>query len=514
MEPASSASPQILDGKYELLRKLGEGGMGAVYEGRHRGTGRRVAVKVIGGDALHSKSGEIISRFQREAMASGSLESQYIAQVLDTGIDAATNSPYLVMELLTGDDLEKTIERLGGPLPPDLALRAMAHACLGLNKAHEAGVIHRDIKPANLFLARREGGEIVVKLLDFGIAKATGNALTDSGNHAKTRTGMMLGSPVYMSPEQAMGRKSIDHRTDIWSLGVVLYEALCGVTPHGHAETIGELVIRICGEAPQNLQERAPWVPPEVAAIAHKALALDPAARFQTAAEMLAAVRARLPGGHALDESMLAPLSGATRAITAPRVSLTSDVKHPSPSFPEFSGSSPDLALLAQAKLTAASLALQTRTTAGFGQSGVSATTQVPRSRAFPLALTAVVALGIGAGAVFAFRGSHASSPAPVSTQASAAIAPPVTASAAPPVATPLPAAAPSAAATAGAAEAELPATPQKGGTTSRPSAHSPHAGAPPPAVSHPSAAPPAAAPPPPPPAATPSAKYNPLDHL
>jgi serine/threonine protein kinase len=501
-----SASPQILDGKYELLRKLGEGGMGAVYEGRHRGTGRRVAVKVIGGEAV-KKSAEIVGRFQREAMASGSLESQHIAQVLDTGVDAASGSPYLVMELLTGDDLEKTIERLG-VLAPDLALRVVAQACLGLSKAHEAQVIHRDIKPANLFLARREGGELVAKILDFGIAKAMGSQLSESGSHAMTRTGMMLGSPVYMSPEQAMGRKSIDHRTDIWSLGVVLYEALCGRTPHGHSETVGELVIRICGEAPQLLQERAPWVPPEVAAIAHKALALDPAARFQTAAEMYAAIRARLPAGHALDDSMLVPLSSQSRAVSAPRFALTSDIRHQSPSFPQMS-SNPDLALLEQARVTASSL-LKKSTTAGFGQSGVSTMAAQPaRSRAVvPIALVGVAAL-IAGGAFFAMRGSHAPSPAPMSMSAPAAVAPPPIASAPPP-----PAPVPSATAVA-TAELELPATPpsQRAAPRSASAAKSvPHApaapvipaqpAAPPAASSHAAAATP------------PAAAYNPLDHL
>src|SRR6185369_3132814 len=122
------------------------------------------------------------------AMASGAIESQYIAQVLDTGVDPATGSPYTVMEMLVGEDLEQAIRRLG-PLPPDLALRIAAQACLGLKKAHEAGVVHRDIKPANLFLARREEGDIVVKLLDFGIAKVRPDSLASSEGSGLTKTG-------------------------------------------------------------------------------------------------------------------------------------------------------------------------------------------------------------------------------------------------------------------------------------------------------------------------------------
>jgi serine/threonine-protein kinase len=169
MQPA--AATPVIDGKYQIIRQLGEGGMGAVYEARHMGTGRRVAVKVIVGEAL-AKSADIVARFRREAMASGSIESQHIAQVLDTGVDAQSGSPYMVMEMLVGEDVQQAIRRVG-PFAPELALRVVAQACLGLHKAHEAGVVHRDIKPANLYIARRDGGDLVVKLLDFGIAKVT-----------------------------------------------------------------------------------------------------------------------------------------------------------------------------------------------------------------------------------------------------------------------------------------------------------------------------------------------------
>src|SRR5271170_6253588 len=273
--------------------------MGAVYEARHLGTARRVAVKVISSESL-SKSAEAVSRFQREAMASGAIESQYIATVLDTGVDPATGSPYMVMELLVGEDIEQTLRRIG-PFQPELALRVIGQACLGLQKAHEANVVHRDIKPANIFLTRRDGGEVVAKLLDFGIAKMKTESFTSSEGKSLTRTGTMLGSPLYMSPEQALGRKNSDHRTDIWSLGVVLYETLTGKAPHTEAETIGELIVNICHKPAPHVQDFAPWVPPEVAAIVHRALALDPASRFQTAADMFAAIRARLPQGRAVD---------------------------------------------------------------------------------------------------------------------------------------------------------------------------------------------------------------------
>src|SRR6185436_3877941 len=191
-----------IDGRYRIDRLLGSGGMGAVYEAENLGTGRRVAVKMLlRGEIAHDPM--MLGRFQREARAAGAIDTQHITQVFDTGIDPAGDVPYLVMEYLDGEDIQRLLRRLG-PIHPDLALRVVAQACLGLQKAHDANIIHRDIKPANLFLARRDAGERVVKILDFGIAKRTDQAdnLEDAG---LTGTGTVLGSPLYMSPEQAQG---------------------------------------------------------------------------------------------------------------------------------------------------------------------------------------------------------------------------------------------------------------------------------------------------------------------
>jgi serine/threonine-protein kinase len=309
----------VIDEKYQLVRKLGEGGMGAVYEARHQGTGRRVAVKLLASAALEKKP-EVVQRFRREAMASGAVESQYIAQVFDSGVDPKTGSPFTVMELLVGEDLAQAIKRVG-PLVPDTALRVVAQACMGLRKAHEA----------NLFLARREEGEILVKLLDFGIAKVKvevdPQATTE--NASLTRTGALLGSPLYMSPEQARGRKEIDHRTDIWSLGVVLYEALTGVTPYGHLESFGELLLQICSTPPRHVQDIAPWVPAGAAAIVHNALALNADRRFGSAGDMLDAIRSALPGGVALDVSMFVPLSTDARSVVTTRLETAPSLRDP-----------------------------------------------------------------------------------------------------------------------------------------------------------------------------------------
>jgi serine/threonine-protein kinase len=319
----SAVSLSVLDGRYQLLRLLGEGGMGVVYEARHSGTGRRCAVKVIGKEALE-KSPDSVGRFQREAMASGVIESQHIAQVLDTGLDPTSGSPYIVMELLVGEDLDATLARTG-PLPPDVALRIVGQACVGLERAHAAGIVHRDIKPANLFLSRQDGA-LVMKILDFGIAKILKDPLAGTEAHSLTRSGSLLGSPLYMSPEQALGQKTIDHRTDIWSLGVVLYEALSGVTPHAADETLGVLIMKICGQPPPPVQLRAPWVSPKIAEVVHRALATDPAARWASAGEMLAAIRTLVPQGLALDESMLVSMSAEAKERAAPRFDVPTEL--------------------------------------------------------------------------------------------------------------------------------------------------------------------------------------------
>jgi len=352
-------TPRVIDGTYKLVRQLGGGAMGAVYEALHLGTMRRVAVKVIASEKLAADK-EIVGRFRTEAMATGAIESQHIAQVLDTGTDRETGSPYIVMEFLVGEDMEATLERLG-PLPPPLALRVTAQACLGLQKAHDTGVIHRDIKPANIFLAHRDGGECVVKIVDFGIAKMRLDPLGAGQGKSATRSGTMLGSPLYMSPEQAFGRKTLDHRTDIWSLGVVLYELLTGKAPHAAAETVGELVVAVCQQPPRLVQEDAPWVSSELAWVVHKALALAPSERFQTADEMLSAVRALLPVGHAIDESMLVPLTAAELALVARRMPIVPAMRAPSPSL----AGVPDAAVSPTSRARSPA-----RTTVGFETSG------------------------------------------------------------------------------------------------------------------------------------------------
>ena len=305
----------IIDGKYRITRQLGAGAMGAVYEAEHTATGRRVAVKVI--TSGFANNPDLIGRFKQEAMAAGRIETKHITQVLDAGVDRDSGLPFMVMEFLTGADIQHLIKKVG-PIAPELALRIGAQACLGLQKAHDAGVVHRDIKPANLFLAESDG-DIVVKVLDFGIAKVHLEQAHETESAHLTRTGSLLGSPLYMSPEQARGSKGIDARADVWSLGATLYHCLAGRSPYQHITALGELIYVICSEPPPSVQQFAPWVSPEVAAIVHGCLRQNPDERFQSTKDMLAAIRPLLPHGWVIQPEMLVPISeeAKTAKVTA-----------------------------------------------------------------------------------------------------------------------------------------------------------------------------------------------------
>ncbi|MCC6215851.1 MAG: serine/threonine protein kinase [Polyangiaceae bacterium] len=313
---------QVIAGKYQLLRLLGQGGMGAVYEGRNAATLKRCAVKLLISAELGANE-QVIKRFFREAKASSVIESDHVVTIYDSGVDPAVGAPYMVMELLQGEDLEHTLKRLGA-VHPTTAAKLVLQAAMGLAKAHELHIVHRDIKPANLYLTRRDTGDLVVKLLDFGIAKVKMESFAET-SHGLTRTGSMLGTPLYMSPEQAKGAANIDARSDVWSLGMVLYELLSGGLPFENASSLGELMVSIITADIPLLQDKAPWVPPELAEVCHRAISRDVAKRFQNAGEFRDALAAITPDGPRLVEDMLAPVPVAYRSYVAPRLQLTDD---------------------------------------------------------------------------------------------------------------------------------------------------------------------------------------------
>jgi serine/threonine-protein kinase len=312
-------SGQLVCEKYRVGALLGEGGMGAVYEAVEEGTGRRVALKVMLRDK-HDDATQL-ARFQREASVAGSIDTQHIARVFDAGIDPAEGTPFIAMERLDGEDVQHLVRRLG-PVRPGLALRICAQACVGLAKAHEKSVIHRDIKSANVFVAR-QGDHYLAKLLDFGVAKTRRDPSSlDRLDRSRslTQTGGLVGSPLYMSPEQAIGAKGIDERTDVFSLGTVLYEMLTGKTPHDRHDTLGRLIIAICQEPATHVQDLAPWVPASIAAIVHRALEINPGDRYPSALAMLDAIGDTLPDGWEIAGDALTVLSDAERRVIEPRV--------------------------------------------------------------------------------------------------------------------------------------------------------------------------------------------------
>jgi serine/threonine-protein kinase len=261
-------------GKYEIVRKIGAGGFGVVYEGRDPFIKRRVAIKTC-----TTEDEEIRQRFYREAEIAGNLQHKNIVTIHDFGIEDGV--PYLVQEYLTGEDLEHVIAR-GEPIPLERKLDILIQAAHGLAHAHSAGVIHRDIKPANIRLL--EGGH--VKILDFGIAKL---AHVES---RLTKEGMAVGTAAYLPPEQIRGDK-VDFRADVFSFGVVAYELLAMVRPFD-GKTISTLLYQILSQTPRPLTEALPGVPPRLAAVVDRCLEKDVEKRFASFAEVAVALEALL----------------------------------------------------------------------------------------------------------------------------------------------------------------------------------------------------------------------------
>ncbi|XXT16195.1 serine/threonine-protein kinase [Sorangium sp. So ce429] len=271
----------LIAGKLRLERPLASGGMGAVWVARHLLLDTDVAVKFINteGDA----PGSLRARFLQEAKASLRIKSPHVVQVLDYGVEEGT--PFMVMELLEGEDLRAHLQR-AGRLSLEATYQLLAPLGRALRRAHSIGLVHRDLKPSNIFLARC-GDEVIVKVLDFGIAKQ----VQEQPPSAVTTSSVIIGSPRYMSPEQVRAAKQLDHRSDLWSMGVIVYEALTGRTPF-EDDTLGGLIIAICAEPWPLPSALVPALGAGVDRFMARALERDPAARFQSADEMVDAFAA------------------------------------------------------------------------------------------------------------------------------------------------------------------------------------------------------------------------------
>jgi serine/threonine-protein kinase len=274
---ADSRIGQLIADKYRILRLLGRGGMGEVYEARHVVVGRRFALKFL--HEQKARGRDSLSRFLREAQAAGALDSGHIAAVLDFDT-AADGSPFLVMEYLAGESLGALLTR-EGPLPVVRAIAILMQVCSGLDVAHRAGIVHRDLKPDNLFVTQQPGGSELIKILDFGIAKL----IEPGSDGAITSSGAILGTPFYMAPEQARGEKSLDFRADIHALGVIAYELLSGKRPHP-GEGYNAILAHILTQPVIPLATLRPGLEPGLVAVIERALASEPARRQSSIAEL------------------------------------------------------------------------------------------------------------------------------------------------------------------------------------------------------------------------------------
>ncbi len=307
--PASLALPrigQILSGKYELLRLLGEGGMAFVYEATHLRLKQRVAIKLLAPDM--ARDPELRARFEHEARAVAKLRTPHVARVMDVDV---TNDdlPFIVMEFLEGHDVEAELGKRGR-IPLDEAVDWMLQAAAAMLEAHDTGIVHRDLKPANLFLAR-EGPDQIVKVLDFGISKVVGDATR------LTAAGAVMGTVLYMSPEQIRASKDVDQRADVWSLGVILFELVAGQPPWvGNSHQIAAAIV---GQTAPDIRQYAP-VPEVFATILSRLLERDAGMRVQSMTEVILALgpyaRAESLGGTLASQIALGTTGARMRAIS------------------------------------------------------------------------------------------------------------------------------------------------------------------------------------------------------
>jgi serine/threonine-protein kinase len=300
---------EVIDGKYELVRLLGEGGMGSVWEGRHVHIGRRAALKFLHPQVAHNA--DIASRFLREAQAAAAIGSDHIVDIYDVG-QLKNGVPFLVMEYLDGEDLASVLKR-EGRLEPARAVELILQLCEALQPAHAQGIVHRDLKPGNLFLTRLGKQEGWLKVLDFGIAKVRGSVTGQASEHL-TRTGATMGTPYYMAPEQFMGARNVDPRADVYSAGVILYQMLTWTTPYS-GETYEELIINVAAGGAR---------PPH--SLRHD---LDEVLSQVVLRAMAREIERRFPSMDALAEA-LRPFAARGRTSNAP----STVVQPPAPAYP------------------------------------------------------------------------------------------------------------------------------------------------------------------------------------
>jgi serine/threonine-protein kinase len=261
---------ELIDGRYRIIEAIGRGGMGSVYRAEHIGLGRMFAIKLLRSE--YCQEAAMVRRFQRESRMAASIESEHVVGIVDTG-QLSDGRPYFVMELLSGSNLRAELARETS-LSPVRVVNIALDVCHGLQRAHALGLVHRDLKPENLFLTRGDDGREVVKILDFGVAK--------SEDTVTTQPGALVGTVRYMAPEQVGLDVPLGPATDIYSLGVIVYEGLCGTAPFA-ADTVERTLYRVMTANPEPLSERVPGLPAGLWDVVATALSRDPNQRFQSA---------------------------------------------------------------------------------------------------------------------------------------------------------------------------------------------------------------------------------------
>jgi serine/threonine protein kinase len=310
----------VLAGKYRVERILGVGGMGVVVAAHHVELDNRVAIKFLRAPFLNND--EAVARFAREARAAVKITSEHVARVRDVGT-LENGSPYMVIEYLEGRDLSAWL-RERGPLPAEQAVDFVIQACVAVAEAHALGIIHRDLKPANLFCIRRSDGQLSIKVLDFGVSKLT-DLLASGERMTMTKTSVIMGSPLYMSPEQMRSSKDVDAGTDIWALGIVLCELITGCMAFP-AESVTELAIKVTNEQPLSIRRFRPDAPAGLEAAILKCLEKDRSRRYENVAELALAL---LPFGSKQARASVDRITGIIQAAGLSSSALTMPPSRP-----------------------------------------------------------------------------------------------------------------------------------------------------------------------------------------
>ena len=330
--PATGIVPgAILAGKYRVERIIGQGGMGLVVEARHIALDERIALKFLLPEYAHHP--EAAPRFMREARIAAKIKSEHVVRVSDVGA-LDNGSPYMMMEYLDGADLAKTLERLG-VFPIDDAIDYILQGCEAIAEAHQHGIVHRDLKPANLFLSTRPDGTPIVKVLDFGISKISSGGGVDN----LTKTTAAMGSALYMSPEQMQQTRAVDHRTDIYALGIALYELLAGKQPY-YADTLPQLCAEILTGTPTPIRSIRPEITDDLAQVIEKAYARDKGQRHQSIADLVIALAPYAPTRSQQMIDRVARMAGLPIPVAGTAGQRASGPPRPSssPSFPQQGG--------------------------------------------------------------------------------------------------------------------------------------------------------------------------------